>query len=101
MKRQWDNKSGAILVRQSDKDHGGCGIVEMLHLWSENRSGCVIGYWEVREVDGSPTAEFQSVHDRVMKTEYDTADLLLDALRFGQRLADLLIETEPDNHKSL
>lgn len=82
------NESGDILIRPTDN----CGIVEIVQLYSENKSGCVIGYWEKRKCDDRFIAEFQSCQDRIMTTTYDNADILLQALIFGQKLADLLVE---------
>ena len=95
MKKDLINGSGNIRVRHAE-GVGRCGIVEMMHLDDKNESGCVIGYWKIRKIDGHPFPEFQSVHDRIMKTEYDDPQILLDALSFGQRLAELLIETEEE-----
>jgi hypothetical protein len=94
MKKTIQNESGNILIRQSVQH--GCGIVEMMHLFDNNESGCVIGYWEKVTVDGEYSAEFRSVHDRIMDTKYDSADILLNSLIFGQKLANLIIETKEE-----
>lgn len=73
---------GSILVQKSGKH--GCGIVEMI------THGCVIGYWEVREVDEAPFPEFRVVHDRLSSMEFDR-DSFFDALTWGQKLAEVLI----------
>lgn len=86
LNKTFKNKGGDILVRS-----GGCGIVEILHLWNNNKSGCTIGYWEERESDGEPIAEFRSCSSRIMETEYDGVELI-DILKFGQKFADFLIE---------
>lgn len=93
MKKVIENSSGNILVRDSVNNVGACGIVEALHLWHKDKSGCVIFAWKVRDADGNPRAEVYSIDDRMANTEYDNADVLLEALLFGQRLANLLIET--------
>ena len=92
MQKTFPNDSGDILVRQSPTKMG-CGIVEMMHLYDkENKSGCVIGYWELRKSDDEHVAEFRSVHDRFAKTEY-VFDIM-EAVRYGQKLAELIIESE-------
>jgi len=92
LEKRIKNSSGDLLIRKSGKE-GGCGIVELLHLWSKNESGCVIGCWQEKKSDESYIAEFSSIDDRIITTEYDNSDMLLDALKFGQKLADLIIET--------
>lgn len=91
MKKVFEDENGNLRV-QSSNAPGRCGIVELMHLWDKNKSGCVIGYWEVRDVDGFPTAEFRSVHDRFADSKCSNENLM-SAVRFGQKLADLLIET--------
>lgn len=88
IRKRFKNKSGDIEVRQTDN----CGIVEIMHYWKENKSGCVIGYWSIRNCDGDKIAEFQSVQSRIIETEYDDPTILLEALKFGQKLADILLE---------
>ncbi len=90
MEKRIKNKSGDILIRQTND----CGIVEIMHLCNNNISGCVIGYWKKRKCDGINIAEFISVNGRIMEIEYDNANILLEALKFGQKMADLLIEAE-------
>lgn len=92
-KKTIKNSSGNITIKATDN----CGIVEIMHLYDKNISGCVIGYWQVRDVDGEPMAEFQSVHDRIMTTEYDSPSILLEALKYGQKLADLIVESKKEN----
>ena len=92
-KKRFKNESGDLLVRSSRERIGGCGVVEIIYLNNQNKSGYVIGYWESRNVNGSQMAEFRSVHDRIMTAEYDDARVLLEVLKFGQKLADLIIET--------
>lgn len=93
IEKRFKNESGDLLVRSSGERIGGCGVVEIIYLNNQNKSGYVIGYWELRNVDGSQMAEFRSVHDRIMTAEYDDARVLLEVLKFGQKLADLIIET--------
>ncbi len=93
MKKRFKNESGDIEVRKSAAQFG-CGIVEMMHYWDKNKSGCVIGYWDKLMTDGSPRAEFRSVDNRIATTKYDSGDILLCALQIGQKMADLLVETD-------
>jgi len=90
MEKRFKNNNKDILVRTSSLDLG-CGIVEMLHLWDGNNAGCVIGYWEKRKSEGEYIAEFHSVLSRIMETEYDNANILLEALKYGQKLADIIL----------
>lgn len=87
MEKRIKNSSGDLLIRETDN----CGIVEMLHLFNENKFGCVIGCWNVRKCDGEDIAEFSSIHNRIMNTDYDDNNKLLEALKYGQRLADLIL----------
>lgn len=87
--KRWKNSSGDIVVRETDN----CGIVEIMHLYSENKSGCVIGYWEMRKCDDILIAEFKSCQSRFIETEYDKPEIVLEILKFGQKLANLIIET--------
>jgi len=88
MKKEWKNEGGNLVVRKSGKNSG-CGVVELTHLYAET-SGCVIAYWEERSVDGEPFPELHSVHDRL--NDYRMA-ILLEAIRYGQRLAELIVES--------
>lgn len=91
MEKKWKNESGDLVVRPT----ANCGIVEILHLWDkESESGCAIGYWEKRQSDGTCIAEFKSVHDRIMTTNFDEDYMLLEILKYGQRLADLIIDSD-------
>ncbi len=93
MEKTFKNESGNILVRYSPKTQvGRCGIVEMLHLFDNNKTGCVIGAWVVRDVDGEPFPEFQVVHDRLTEIEYSFD--IMDAIRYGQKLAEICVESE-------
>ncbi len=88
IKKRWKNSSGDIEVRETDS----CGIVEIMHYWDKNKSGCVIGCWRKTEIDGIPTTQFESIYDRLMTTKYDNPQILLEALQFGQKLAEILID---------
>ena len=85
MKKIFKNSSGNIEVREST-GIGACGIVNMF------QNGCVIGYWKVNKVDGEDFPEFISFRDRFIETEYDFD--IFKALNFGQKLAEILIETK-------
>ena len=88
--KRWKNFSGDILVKESDAS--GIGIVEILHLYNKkNDAGCVIGCWKTRKCDGEIIAEFQSIHDRIMEVDYSDVNLI-EILKFGQKLADIIIE---------
>jgi hypothetical protein len=87
--KTFENESGNILVRDARGKIGSCGVVEMLHLFSENKSGCVIAAWKVRKVDGENFPEMYVIHDRLTATEY-TCDIM-EALRYGQQLAEKAI----------
>ena len=76
-----------IIVRQSTPKSG-CGIVEMIF------SCCVICYWEVRQVDGGPFPELRVVHDRLVSVKGLWDQPLEAALRYGQKLADVIVESE-------
>ncbi len=91
MEKTIKNYSGNILIRKTTGNNS--WIVEILHLWSKNTFGCVIGYWETRDCDGEEIAEFKVLHDRVMKIEYDNDGILIEAMRYGQKLADLIIKS--------
>ena len=87
LEKTFENDSGNILVRYCPKEEvGKCGIVEMLHLFDKNKSGCVICAWEVRDVDGQPFPEMKVIHDRLTSTKYSFD--ILEALKFGQKLAE-------------
>ena len=91
IKKRWSNSSGDIEVRETDN----CGIVEIMHFWDKNESGCVIGCWKIIKSDGRNIAEFQSVGSRIMETNYDDPLILLEALKFGQKIADILVDITP------
>jgi hypothetical protein len=93
--KTFENEGGNILVRFAPKNQvGRCGIVEMLHLFDKNKSGCVICAWVVRKVDGEPTPEIQVVHNRLTSTQYSFD--ILEALKYGQKLAEDIIYYEMD-----
>jgi hypothetical protein len=87
LKKQFENLGGDILVRFCpDTQLGRCGIVEMMHLYDNNKSGCVICAWKVREIDGEDFPEMYVIHDRLTRIEY-SFDIMV-ALRYGQKLAE-------------
>ena len=88
LEKRFKNSSGDIVVRETNT----CGIVEMLYLYNKNKSGCVIGYWDAKKVDGEYSPEFCGVGDRITTTEFDDAEILLEALKTGQEFADLIVK---------
>jgi hypothetical protein len=87
LEKTFKNDSGDILVRFCPTGTlGACGIVEMLHLYDENKSGCVVCAWKVRIIDGKTFPEMCVIHDRLTTVEYSFD--ILDALKFGQKLAE-------------
>ena len=94
IRKTYKNDSGDILIKASNSKWG-CGIVEMLHLWDkETRGGCVIAFWKKTKSDGEYIAELTSVGSRLMDIEYDSGFDLISALKYGQKLADLIIESD-------
>ncbi len=91
MKKTFENEDGNILVRYSHNT-GRCGIVEMLHLYDKNESGCVIGAWKVRKIDGEDFPEFYAIHDRFTSTKYSFD--IMEAVKYGQKLAEVCLESE-------
>ena len=94
LEKRFKNSAGDILVRETDT----CGIVEILYLHNKNESGYVIGYWDIKKEDGKYSAEFYGVGDRLATTKYDDAEILLEALRIGQKFADLIVELNPERN---
>ena len=87
LEKTFENEGGNILIRFCPKNQvGSCGIVEMLHLYDKNKSGCVICAWEVRKIDGEDFPELKVIHNRLTKTQYSFD--ILEALKFGQKLAE-------------
>lgn len=74
----------AITVKGSN---GNCGIVELIY------DGCVICYFEVRDVDGEPYPELHEVHNRLTSMDFDR-ETFWRALEWGRKLADVLVEME-------
>ena len=89
--KTFENSSGNILVRDSSGQSGACGIVEILHLYDNNKSGCVIGAFVERDCDGYQIAEFQEVHDRLTTTPIDSDELIMQAIRYGRKLAEVIL----------
>jgi hypothetical protein len=92
LQRTFVNDGGNILVRDARGKPGRCGIVEMLHLYDKNKSGCVVAAWEVRDIDGTPFPELRVIHDRLTATKYSFD--IMEALRYGQELAELLVNSD-------
>ena len=84
-------KFGNILVQQSSH-WGGCGLVEMIV------NGCVICYFESRDVDEVPTPELREVHDRLLSVSFEK-DKFWQALVWGRKLSEVVIELEEEKWK--
>jgi len=84
MKKIFKNSSGNIVIQKSFT----FGIVEMRRNLKEEGLE-IIGYWDI---DDNNFPEFKSIKDRFITTEYDFD--IFKALRFGQKLAEILIETK-------
>jgi hypothetical protein len=85
MKKIFKNSSGNIVVQERPKDW--CGLVEM--RINNGKPDNMIGYWDKNE-EGYP--EFTSIEDKFITTKYDFD--IFKALKFGQKLAEILIETK-------
>lgn len=94
VKKTFINSSGNIEVRSSIGDVDACGIVEILHLWNKNKSGCVIAAYTIGSSDGHDTAVLVEIHGRLSSTKFDSDEIIMNAIRYGRKLADLLIESE-------
>lgn len=88
LEKTFINESGNILVRYATHK-GRCGIVEMLHLYNNNESGCAICAWKVRKIDGTDFPEMYVIYNRLMITEFSFD--IMEALKFGQKLAEDII----------
>ena len=86
LQKTFENKGGNILVRYSANKNSRCGIVEMLHLYDNNKAGCVICAWKVRKIDGDDFPEMYVIHDRLTTTAFSFD--IMDALKYGQKLAE-------------
>ena len=85
MKKIFKNSSGNIVIIKTPDD---CyGIVEM--RINTGKPDNMIGYWAENE-EGYPV--FTSVEDKFIKTKYDFD--IFKALKFGQKLAEILTETK-------
>lgn len=89
LEKTWKDPSGDITVRATDN----CGIVEIVKWNNNDRSCYVIGYWDEK-------AELKSVQDRLPNGTYSSTESLLDILRFGQKLADLILEINDNRSNS-
>lgn len=76
---------GEIIVQKSGK--WGCGIVELI------TQGCVVCFWEVRNVDGEPFPEIRVVHDRMTSMGFNPDDFW-DAANWGQRYAEKIVKKQ-------
>lgn len=90
MKKIFKNSSGNIIIESANDN--GIGIVEMSQIDAETPglvAGSIIGFWEL---DDTNFPEFKSIKDRFITTKYDFD--IFKALKFGQKLAEILIETK-------
>lgn len=90
LEKRIKNSSGDLLIRGTSYPEN---IVEILHLYNGD-SGCVIAFFEKRECDDTYIAELKSVHSRIAETIYDDAEILLQAIKYGQKLADLILASD-------
>jgi hypothetical protein len=88
MKKIFKNSSGNIVIQKSFT----FGIVEMRRNLKEEGLE-IIGYWDI---DDNNFPEFKSIKDRFITTEYDFD--IFKALKFGQKIAEILIETENEKN---
>ena len=68
-------------------------IVEILYCWHEDWGGWVVGYWDKVKEDWEDTAEFRSCGSRIMEEDWEEY-LLMEILRFWQKLADVVLAME-------
>lgn len=82
MKKIFKNSSGNIEVRESSENkYGNVELIQNLGIDIK-----VLGYWI-----GGPIPHFISVDKNFIETKYDFD--IFKALKFGQKLAEILIET--------
>ena len=84
MKKIFKNSSGNIIVQSYSEEKE--DIVRLIQL-RKKEGEITLGYWENR---ASPC--FVSLGDNFIKTKYDFD--IFKALKFGQKLAEILIETK-------
>lgn len=96
LEKTFENKGGNILVRHATHN-GRCGIVEMLYLYDNNVSGCAICAWKVRKIEGNDFPEMYVIYDRLTTTEFYFD--IMEALKFGQKLAEDILYYELDKEK--
>lgn len=77
---------GDITVKDSN---GNCGIVEFIY------NGCVICYFEARDIYGEPSSELHEVHNRLTSMDFDR-ETFWRALEWGRKLADVLVELKEE-----
>ena len=94
--REIPNTAGTILVRLMnieavEKKDGLC-VVEMLNLYDKNESGCVVGFWRLRQQDGyNWITEFSEVDDRLTQTKFDDG-VLEQALYWGRKISNVVMD---------
>ena len=67
----------------------------MIHMWDENKAGCVIACWRRSHEKNDDYVQFESIGDRFAKTKYSFD--IIEAVRYGQKLAELLIELDTND----
>jgi hypothetical protein len=87
MKKIFKNSSGNIIVQEATNS---IGVVEMRRILIDKTTE-IIGGWILDDVE---FPEFTSIKDRFITTKYDFD--IFKALKFGQKLAEILIETKND-----
>ena len=96
LEKTLENKSGNILIKVAEIEgaikEDGMNIVEAIHLWDKNKSGCVIGFWEIRRQDNVQwIAEFREVQNILTETKFDEG-VLAKTFYWGRRIADTIID---------
>lgn len=89
MKKTFENEGGNIVVRPSPQPLG-CGIVEMMHMWDKNKSGCVIAAW----YQDKDVPEFRSIGDRFATTLYSFD--IMEAVKYGDKLAKIIAQADAE-----
>ena len=68
-------------------------IVEIIYCWHKDWGGRVVGYWDKVKSDWENIAEFRSCGSRIMEEDWEDG-LLIEILRFWQKLADVVLEID-------
>jgi len=97
MEKKFWHEAGQLWVRGlTEKPNGKDNVVELIALEGDAQAGCVICFWKKRRIDGDGPyiAEIQVVHDRLTSEKFSD-EVIMQALRWGQKLADLIVESSP------